>query len=143
MKKGFTLIELLAIIAILAIIALITTPIILNVIQSSREKAFVNTGYSIIKAAENYQVKKAGQNEDLELFVNYKTKENIGKIKLKGDNPDSGSFNIDEDGKTELKLWNAKAKICITKSKDSKKISIDKTISEEQCMLNYSEVNNE
>ena len=36
MKKGFTLIELLAVIVILAIIALIATPIILNIIKSSK-----------------------------------------------------------------------------------------------------------
>ena len=39
MKKGFTLIELLAVIVILAIIALIATPIILNIIEDSRNSA--------------------------------------------------------------------------------------------------------
>ena len=39
MKKGFTLIELLAVIVILAIIALIATPIILNIIEDSRDSA--------------------------------------------------------------------------------------------------------
>ena len=38
-KKGFTLIELLAVIVILAIIALIATPIILNIINDSREES--------------------------------------------------------------------------------------------------------
>ena len=38
-NKGFTLIELLAVIVILAIIALIATPIILNIIDSSREES--------------------------------------------------------------------------------------------------------
>ena len=40
MKKGFTLIELLAVLAILAILALITTPIITDVIDKSRQNTF-------------------------------------------------------------------------------------------------------
>ena len=38
MKKGFTLIELLAVIVILAIIALIATPIVLNIINDTKER---------------------------------------------------------------------------------------------------------
>ena len=38
-SKGFTLIELLAVIVILAIIALIATPIILNIINDSKEES--------------------------------------------------------------------------------------------------------
>jgi len=38
-KKGFTLIELLAVIVILAIIALIATPIVLNIINETKESA--------------------------------------------------------------------------------------------------------
>ena len=39
MKKGFTLVELLAVIVILAIITLIATPIILNIINASKEES--------------------------------------------------------------------------------------------------------
>lgn len=141
MKKGFTLIELLGIIVILAIIALITTPIILNVIKSSREKAFVDTGYSIVKSAQNYQTRNSGKTNDLAFTVDYTTNTNTDKIQLKGNNPDSGSFHIDENGKTELKLWNDKADICITKTLDSKKIKIDKDITKENCHLG--EITNE
>ena len=42
-NKGFTLIELLAVIVILAIIALIATPVILNIINSSREQANIRS----------------------------------------------------------------------------------------------------
>ena len=38
-KKGFTLIELLAVIVILAIIALIATPIVLNIIEDTKQQA--------------------------------------------------------------------------------------------------------
>ena len=47
MKKGFTLIELLAVIVILAIIALIATPIVLDIIEDSKNNAS-------LRSAENY-----------------------------------------------------------------------------------------
>ena len=39
LNKGFTLVELLAVIVLLAIVALIATPVIDNVIDSSRKRA--------------------------------------------------------------------------------------------------------
>lgn len=39
MKKGFTLIELLAVIILLAVISIIATPIITNIIETSKESA--------------------------------------------------------------------------------------------------------
>lgn len=51
-KKGFTLVELLAVIVILAIIALIATPIILNVIDSARKNAAINSAYGYMEAIE-------------------------------------------------------------------------------------------
>lgn len=135
MKKGFTLIELLGVIVILAVIALITAPIIFNVIKSSREKAFIDTGYNIINAAKQYQTRNSGKNIDLDFIANYGTKENIDKIELKGDLPNSGSFHINENGKSELRLWNDKAGICITKTLNAKKITIDRTLTKENCKL--------
>ena len=58
MKKGFTLIELLAVIVILAIIALIATPVILNIIDSSRESTQSITAQNYKKAIENSLAKK-------------------------------------------------------------------------------------
>ena len=43
MKKGFTLIELLAVIVILAIIALIATPIVLIIINDTKESAILRS----------------------------------------------------------------------------------------------------
>ena len=51
-KKGFTLIELLAVIVILAIIALITTPIVLNLINQSKEAANKRSVEAYAKAVE-------------------------------------------------------------------------------------------
>ena len=39
MKKGFTLIELIAVIVILGVVAIISTPIVLNVIDDTKESA--------------------------------------------------------------------------------------------------------
>lgn len=51
-KKGFTLIELLAVIVILAVIALITTPLILNVIDTARKGAAESGALGYLDAVE-------------------------------------------------------------------------------------------
>lgn len=51
-KKGFTLIELLAVIVILAIIALIATPIILGIINDSRESAKERSAELVVNSVE-------------------------------------------------------------------------------------------
>ena len=51
-SKGFTLIELLAVIVILAIIALIAVPIILNIINDSKESATIRSAENYLKAVE-------------------------------------------------------------------------------------------
>ena len=52
-KKGFTLIELLAVIVILAIIALIVTPIVSDIIESSKKAAAKRSVEGYIEAANN------------------------------------------------------------------------------------------
>ncbi len=52
MRKGFTLIELLAVIVILAIIALIATPIVLNIINDSRESSTLRSADFYLDAVE-------------------------------------------------------------------------------------------
>ena len=51
-KKGFTLIELLAVIVILAIIAVIATPIVLNIINESKENARLRSAEMYLNAVE-------------------------------------------------------------------------------------------
>lgn len=58
MKKGFTLIELLAVIVILAIIALIATPIIINIINDSREESTKRSAELYMSAVEQGLVRK-------------------------------------------------------------------------------------
>ena len=52
MKKGFTLIELLAVIVILAIIALIAAPIVINIINDSKEASTLRSADSYVDAVE-------------------------------------------------------------------------------------------
>jgi len=52
MKKGFTLIELLAVIVILAIIALIATPIVLNIINDTKESAQLRSAEMYLDGVE-------------------------------------------------------------------------------------------
>ena len=63
-KKGFTLIELLAVIVVLAIIALITTPIVMNTINSAKKGAFERTAENIEKAAELYIFSEYGDRQE-------------------------------------------------------------------------------
>lgn len=50
--NGFTLIELLAVIVILAIIMLIAVPVVMNVIETARKNAFIDSALGIIRSAE-------------------------------------------------------------------------------------------
>ena len=52
MKKGFTLIELLAVIVILAIIALIATPIVLSIINDTKESAMLRSADFYLSGVE-------------------------------------------------------------------------------------------
>lgn len=140
MKKGFTLIELLAVIVILAVIAVITTPIIINFVQTARQKAFIDTGYSIISASRVYQADKAtNPTNNLKLIINYTENKNVNEIKVKGKLPSAGIFCMSESGKTKLVLWSDKAKGCITKDEDTKKIKIDQNIKEKSECLEKAE----
>jgi len=49
-KKGFTLIELLAVIVILAIISLIAVPIVLNIIEDSKDSTNIRSAENIVKS---------------------------------------------------------------------------------------------
>ena len=59
MNKGFTLIELLAVIVILAIIALIATPIVLSIIEDTKESAVLRSAEYYLSAVENSIAKKS------------------------------------------------------------------------------------
>ena len=59
MKNGFTLIELLAVIVILAIIALIATPIVLSIIEETKESAVLRSAEHYLSSVEQSIAKKS------------------------------------------------------------------------------------
>lgn len=85
-KKGFTLVELLAVIVILAIIALIATPIILNVIDSARKNAAINSAYGYMEAIEKSVVLSGFSDGDA-------ASQKMATI-------ENGTYTISNDGKT-------------------------------------------
>ena len=98
-KKGFTLIELLAVIVILAIIALIAVPVILNVIEKSKESSAVDSAYGYIHAIENNlaiaEVKNGLVAEDKE-YEDLREFEETYNINVKGTKPVSGKFTLNK-----------------------------------------------
>ena len=148
--KGFTLVELLAVLAILAILALITTPIIINVLRNANENAFLDTAYSINKAANNYYTTLVTSDNTVPLLVTY-TKGEISSQRVAvdgstqttttnyldytGSNPYSGNVYISETGDVEMAIYDNRSNICITKSaSDKTPVKSDKD--ESSCKLN-------
>lgn len=131
-KKGFTLVELLAVIVILAIVALISTPIILGVIETSRKRAFEDSGYGIVEAIKNYYI------EDMQDgTVDYKTwtfPEAEG-LKFEGMRPSGGNARLNGDGTIELAFHDNS--FCATKGSGEDKITVTKYV-EGKCALEAS-----
>ena len=122
-KKGFTLVELLAVIVILAIIALIATPIILNVIDSARKNAAINSAYGYMEAIEKSVVLSGFSGDDAAsqkmatiengtytIITSSKEGATPIKVNFKGDAPDNnGTITYDEgkvSGCTGLRVNN-------------------------------------
>lgn len=97
MKKGFTLIELLAVIVILAIIALIATPIVLNIINNTRDESNKRSidlyGAAVTQAVARYQL-----NNNISIVGSFESSlEKKGKELNQGDI----TLNIDYDGNVQ------------------------------------------
>ena len=91
MKKGFTLIELLAVIVILAIIALIATPIVLDIIEDSKNSSIKRSIELYADAVEN-SVAKAQLNGSVVPSGKYTTTD--GKTLTQGNT----TIKVDYDG---------------------------------------------
>ena len=112
--KGFTLIELLAVIVILAIIALIATPIILNVIEESRDKSNMNSTYGLVDAAKLYYAENITDGK-----VSFDTNL-LDTLKVTGKKPDSGEVKINEKG--EIKVNTQFGDLCYAKDYTEAKV---------------------
>ena len=111
MKKGFTLIELLAVIVILAIIATIAVPIVLSIINDTKESALFRSGEFYTSALEQsiatatlngitieagtYSIMQDGNVCIGEINDNV-CDGNILKVEIKGEKPTQGTVKIEE-----------------------------------------------
>ena len=100
-NKGFTLIELLAVIVILAIVALISTPIILNVINNSKENAAKDKAWGTIEAVKYKYYEdsnSADNNVTLPYVVTFNGTANDKGVKISGDKPTKGTVTVSKEG---------------------------------------------
>ena len=137
-KNAFTLIELLAVIVIISIIALIAIPIILNVINDSKENAFKESINGIVDSAmlESTLIIK-----DEELLYKYENN-NWGESKLNIDGkiPRYVEVKVNKEGKVRYAITDGF--YCAMKEYDNeiniKRISSennDKKVEEQYCKL--------
>ncbi len=94
MKKGFTLIELLAVIVILAIIALIVTPVISNIIKSSKKSAARQSAIGYVKAVDTTNQAELLKSPNLANRFEYEVDINGLGVEASGKVPTAGAVNI-------------------------------------------------
>lgn len=111
MKNGFTLFELLAVIVVLALIALISTPIILNVIDSAKKGSFKETVNGVIRSANSYYAASLTDNTKASNITG--TVNVIDLLDTNGDVPD-GEVYINADGEIALAIY--KDDMCFIKN---------------------------
>ena len=109
MKRGFTLIELLAVIVILAIIALIATPIVLSIIDETKNNASLRSAEFYLDAVEqsiliselnNKRITDGKYNIiDGDICINNNCADKL-IVEIKGEKPSSGTITI-QSGKIE------------------------------------------
>ena len=114
-KKGFTLIELLAVIVVLAIIALIATPIVMNIINSSKDSANKVSASNFASEANKYAVEQKinGETVSGNIF-------NEVSKRMNGKKPETGVVYSDDKGNIALAL--VFDDTCYTKEYDSNEI---------------------
>lgn len=93
-KKGFTLVELLAVIVILAVIALIAVPMILNVVEKSRNSAFKDSVLNAFGQVEYHLIENSLTSMPAEGIT-------VTDLQIKNGNFESGLFVKNSDGKLE------------------------------------------
>lgn len=117
-NNGFTLIELLAVIIILALIALISTPVVLNVINSSKEGAAKDSAWGAIDAVRvNYTESVNDPNFVAGEAVVYDFAQSTGEnVKMSGTKPKSGTITVDKDGNITCCQLNVSGYYCNTQN---------------------------
>ena len=102
LNKGFTLIELLAVVVVVAAIALITTPIILNVLGSSKKGSVENSMIGYVSAIQKRAMlldANEVDDDEIEGAIYTVAQLNGYKVSVKGDKPaDTGIFIVNRKG---------------------------------------------
>lgn len=131
MNKGFTLIELIAVIVIIALLGMVTVPMIVGILNNSKEKMFVTNVKELVSIAEqdvteNSRSCKSDDNtsclytlmytDDKSVFTFGNEKLNFSGTIVKG----SGNIIIDMNGKAkEVNIWNGDLNKCVVLLGDS------------------------
>lgn len=134
-EKGFTLIELLAVIIILSVIMVIAVPKVLDVINKSKEEAFIDSAYGISDSAKYYYFENNMTDSYNFEYENRKLKNNE-ELKYKGTNPDSGNLVISSKGKIKLAFYSDSLNLCIKKDFNDKKIKKVTGVTKDKCNTN-------
>lgn len=127
-KRGFTLIELLAVVVVLGIVTLIATPVIKNILLSTRRNAFKDSAYGIVNSAKNYY-----SNQTSNYNFSGKTftfNSDIKDLNFDGKKPEGGTVTVREDG--EIELYVTDGEFCAYKSFENTDIFIS-NVTEKGC----------
>ncbi len=127
MKKAFTLIELLAVIILLAIITLIATPIILNVIEDSRESANLSQAYLLLNGAETYYAQTILGEEEITFDG---TTNLYHQIETTNEKPPLGNIKINDKGEIFFTLYLDNR--CYSKNFEDKDLTVQENVESEQ-----------
>lgn len=130
-NKAFTLVELLAVIIILGVIALITTPRIQKTLKNSKKNIYESSAYALSREADNfYMAKRTDITQFTGCTYNFTDNSNTcTDFSFSGKKPDSGTLEIDKDGKVKFSL--KYDKYCYTKRPYSDKISVIENCTED------------
>ena len=127
MRKGFTLIELLAVIVILAIIALIATPIVLNIINESKESAMLRSAEMYLDAVEQSIALEKMNNTSFNPNtctitdkgnLECDTKDGILEVKVNGDKPVNGKITFENGKIKDVSLEYSNGKTIVKNAED-------------------------
>ena len=111
MNKGFTLVELLAVIVILAVLALIATPVVLSIIDDTKESAMLRSAEMYLSGVENAVMREnmnsGGNFRPIECTISNGNMTCSGtevEVEVDGEVPSTGSITFENGKITEVTL---------------------------------------
>ncbi|HPF83610.1 MAG TPA: type II secretion system protein, partial [Bacilli bacterium] len=141
-NKGFTLIELAATILVMGVIALIAVKIIGGMIRSAKEKAFLNSTYGYIKAANTYYEDSYAENTFKQVTIRYgnkKASSDILKVESQSYVPDVGKLKISRGAKVAVAFYDKGLSMCAYKNNSTEKVSLVHVDISSECTYNGKE----